>query len=126
MGLDGDIPVLNGKVLEELRSLETRLRKPKLIANALDKLRQTAPGLFAQMHAGMAARDARAISAAGHALGSSSSALGAMRIRALCERLDLLGADDPLDGIPDLLGQLEAEYKAAVEAVEEFIKAKRP
>jgi HPt (histidine-containing phosphotransfer) domain-containing protein len=120
--LEEDMPVLSEKVLDEFRDLQTRLRKPKLLANALDRLRETAPGLFARMRAGIEAGDAKAISAAGHALGSSSAALGAMRVREICKRLDLLREHDPLDGVPDLLTQLETEYAAAVEALDRFIQ----
>jgi HPt (histidine-containing phosphotransfer) domain-containing protein len=120
--LEEDMPVLNGEVLEELSGLQTRLRKPKLMANALHRFRATAPGLIARMRAGLEARDAKAIGAAGHALGSSSGSLGAMRVREVCKRLDLLREHESLDGVPDLLAQLEAEYAAAVEALDHFIR----
>jgi HPt (histidine-containing phosphotransfer) domain-containing protein len=74
------------------------------------------------MRAGVQAGDAKAISAAGHALGSSSAALGAMRVREICKRLDLLREHDSLDGVPDLLTQLETEYAAAVDALDQSIR----
>ncbi len=124
VALEKDIPVLNGKVLEDFTVLEKRLRKPKLLSNALDKLRQTAPGLFARLRAGIASGDGKAISDAAHALGSSSTALGAMRVHALCKQLDVLGAQRRLDGIPELLTLLEKEYAVAIDALDQFIQQK--
>jgi CheY-like chemotaxis protein len=77
-------------------------------------------GRIEAMRAAIAASDAAALSSAAHAMKSASANVGAMRVRHLCERLEMLGRTGTTQGAAALFEELEREYAEAKKALEEL------
>jgi len=76
-----------------------------------------APELLAEIRTAAAGSDLRALKRAAHALGSSSTQIGASRLAELCEALEQGVRNGTLPGTPAWLPPLEAEFERVLQAV---------
>lgn len=76
----------------------------------IDLYLQTAPQHMRELLNAIQQGDARALSRTAHTFKSSSAQLGAEKLAALCDRLDLLGRSGSAQGTQALLEQVECEF----------------
>ncbi|HTU01644.1 MAG TPA: Hpt domain-containing protein [Candidatus Sulfotelmatobacter sp.] len=122
MSTEPDLPILNRKPLEELRTIGARIKRPDLVRSAFLAFRNSAPDRIQALKAGAAQNDPKAISTSAHALNSSSASVGAARVSALCKRIEMLANGGSLEGADELVEAVEGEYSAAVQALEMFLQ----
>ncbi len=116
----GAPPVLAPQALEQLRALQQGSR-PDLIARVINVYLTDAPRLLAAMRDAVRRGDASALEQAAHSLKSSSAALGAGALSACCKELEVMGHAKALARAETLLVQAEAGYRAAGEALTDYL-----
>ena len=95
-----------------------RLRRfggDKLVREMIDLYLTTAPERLAAARNGASSGDLPSTELALHSLKSSSAQLGAIRVGKLSERGELIARTGTLDGIPDLVVEMEDELARAAE-----------
>ena len=103
-------PPLNQKLLEDLRALQ-REGVPDMLTRMIDAYMRSAPGTREKLHEAVAEEDPDALGKAAHSLKSSSSNLGAFRLRDLCKQLEDIGRANSTKGAAEILEEFEQEYK---------------
>jgi two-component system, sensor histidine kinase and response regulator len=81
-----------------------------IVPQLIEIFLQTAPRDIEKAAAALRNSDATDLENAAHKLKGSSSNLGAARLRDLCQRLEKLGRDGPLQDAPELVAAVEAEF----------------
>jgi HPt (histidine-containing phosphotransfer) domain-containing protein len=114
--MDESLPLLDSVVLDELRTSvggdEEFVRElaGAYVAESADHLEG--------MKAAAAAGDAEAIVRPAHSLKSSSAALGAMRLSAMCKEIEHAGRAGQA-ATPARVAQVDATWQATVKAMQE-------
>lgn len=90
-----DTPVLDGAVVAELR--ESVGGDDAFVVELAGAYLAEAPGQLADMETAAKGGDAAAIVRPAHTLKSSSAALGAMRLAALCRKIEFDGREGRVD-----------------------------
>jgi len=103
------------KVLDTLRALP---RGAASLKQVLRTYLKATPSLVAALQDAISRGDASAVRQAAHSLRSSSAAVGALSLAALCKALEDMGRANTLTTAHTLLGRLEAEYAAVCAALE--------
>ncbi|MEM7582734.1 MAG: response regulator [Acidobacteriota bacterium] len=109
---------LERKALDEIRDLESK-GAHGLLERMIHGYLRTARELQETLGEGIAQGDAEAIRSSSHTLKSNSASLGAIRLAALYERLEIMARQGVLGGAPRVLAAVEPELekvRAALEA----------
>jgi CheY-like chemotaxis protein len=106
---------IDSKVLDTLRALPHGAASLEQVLRTYLKV---TPSLVAALQDAISRGQASAVRQAAHSLNSSSAAVGAVSLAALCKELEDLGRANTLTTAHTLLGRLEAEYAAVCAALE--------
>jgi len=89
------------------------------LAELIAAFEEDANKLLAELREAAAENNAEGLRRAAHTLKGSSATLGAMRLSAMCQELELMGCQGRLAGVTERVAQIETEYehvKAALAA----------
>ncbi|MEW6211328.1 MAG: response regulator, partial [Acidobacteriota bacterium] len=111
-----EMEVLDRSILETLRGLQSE-GEPDILTELTEMFFQDTPSRLAALSEAIDRAEAQNIALAAHALKGSSAHLGAMRMSALCLKLETLGRTGIVAGTDALLAQLEAEFLRVREAL---------
>lgn len=117
-GLDGDRPVVDVRVLEELVGPE-----PDVIADFLHQYRRSARSLVADLRAAADANDLVAIGGAAHKLKSASRAIGACALGDLSALLEHTATERQPEAVQALLPTLDLAFAAVEHALGHLLAA---
>ncbi len=107
-------------ILDDLRSLQDE-GEPDLVAEVVQLFLDDSPRRVIAIRAAAVAGDASQLGKAAHGLKGSAANVGAVRLRALCERLEHMGkAGHTAIGAP-LVDELEREYARVQAALEPLL-----
>lgn len=116
MDLDPTLPTLDREVLAELERAGRSISQPDLVAEVFETFRQGGLPLLSGIDAGIRQADPLAVFTCAHKLKSSSGAVGAARLVALCDALQRLGKRGVLEGAAELYAAIQTEYAAVLAA----------
>jgi HPt (histidine-containing phosphotransfer) domain-containing protein len=108
--------VINLEVLDNIRLLQGQ-DSPALLKTIIYTYLGHAPQLLAALHDAGVRSDALSLQRAAHSLKSSSIALGATTLAALCQDLELMGRQQNLANVTTVLAAVTAEYDLVREAL---------
>jgi len=108
--------VLDERAFAQLREMVGD--DPEFIADFIGTFLRTAPKQVAEIREGMDAGDAARVQMAAHTLKSNSADMGARRLSELARRFEHAGRDGDLAGVKGALGDLEAAFAEARDALE--------
>jgi CheY-like chemotaxis protein len=108
---------LNPDSLDKIRALQ-RPRTPSLLKKVVDLYLEKAPGQIHMLHDAFDKNDSHCLCHAAHSLKSSSANLGAHGLAALCQDLEECGYQQQLDGVHELLSQVDAEFTRVRQALQ--------
>ena len=97
------------QVLDEYRQMGIG-NGPDFVTQLIDQYLAEATAQLAAIAGAVSQRDAPVLRAAAHTLKGSSSAVGANRLAAACEQLEMLARVPNFDGVPALVSALGAEF----------------
>ena len=106
LGPDADLPATDASALDRLR----RFGGGKLLREMIALFLAAAPERIQAARRAEARGDAHDIELALHSLKSSSAQLGAMQMQRLCEAGEQRARAQSLDGLRQLIDELENEY----------------
>ncbi len=104
--------VLDPTILLSLRRLEDS-SDPGFVRQLIGIFLHDTPARLGALRAAVGRGDAPAIRQLAHSIKGSSASLGARRIAALCAELQQCGHGGSLDGVEDLLLQVEHAFQEA-------------
>jgi HPt (histidine-containing phosphotransfer) domain-containing protein len=108
-------------VLDDLRVLHAT-GEPDLVAEVVQLFLDDSPRRVSAIRAAAAAGDASQLGEAAHGLKGSAANVGAVQLRALCERLEHLGKSGDTSLSTLLVAALEAEYPRVQAALEPLVR----
>ena len=111
-----DEVVLDASVLADLRDTQGP-GEANFVPNLIAIFQADLAERLAALRRGLAAADAAQISHHAHALKGSASELGARRMRAICERIELRARSGAITAIQPILRELEGEAELVREAL---------
>jgi signal transduction histidine kinase/DNA-binding response OmpR family regulator/HPt (histidine-containing phosphotransfer) domain-containing protein len=117
-----DEAVLDEATLDRVRDLH-KLGGPNLLGRMAELYAANSRTLIGSARAAVAARDARAVLQAAHALKSSSGSVGALRLAERCETLENAGRFATLDGADAMLQAIVAEHARVLRALDSLTAA---
>jgi HPt (histidine-containing phosphotransfer) domain-containing protein len=88
----------------------TELGGEEFLFEMIDLFQEQGPKKLQEARTALAAGDPRTVNRAVHSLKSSAANLGAERLRMLAARIEKLTADQMVEGLPQLLDELEQTY----------------
>ena len=117
--LDGSSPAseeapLDHEVLQSLRELGDEGFMAELVSLFVGEV----PSLLVSLRDALGREDTGAVERVAHALHGSCGNIGAVRMAALCEKLQHAGASGDLARAPGLVGEVEAEFGRVCPALE--------
>ncbi|MEO8483903.1 MAG: Hpt domain-containing protein [Acidobacteriota bacterium] len=101
---------IDSTVLQEFRSQGLSSGPGDFVPQLIDEYLLDASAHMATIHDAIARRDAPSLARATHSLKGSSSAVGAIGMAAMCDRLEQLARAATLDTTPALVSSLESEF----------------
>lgn len=107
-----DVPVIDSEAIANLRALGAE-GDDSFLHEIVTLFLEDTPKRFAELRTSFAAGDTPKFSRAAHSIKGSASNLGAMRVRALAEKLEYTSKQSGLAGLDALFADLEAEFAAA-------------
>jgi signal transduction histidine kinase/CheY-like chemotaxis protein/HPt (histidine-containing phosphotransfer) domain-containing protein len=110
---------LNPVALDNIRNLQ-RPGAPDVLSKVIRLYFDSSPQLLEEMRRAVENSDAAKLRYAAHALKSASANLGAVELAAFCQQMEALGKEQRLVGAPELLANLEQEFRNACEALAEL------
>lgn len=111
------VALLDQEVLENLRDLPGE-GADDLLGELIILFAQEAPPRIAGLRDALHQADAKRVMQVAHSLKGSSANLGATRMTALCNQLELMGRDGNLDGGVRLHQELVSEYPRVMLALD--------
>ena len=87
---------------------------PESMARVLEAMAGDAERLLAGVRHALATNNPKAFSLYAHSLKSNSLTVGAVKVGALYEELEILGATDSLSGAESKVDQAESEYRRLI------------
>jgi len=108
--------VIDLAVLEDLRALQGN-DSPGFLAKIIHTYLDHTPQLLATLHEAVARDDALTLQRTAHSLKSSSAALGATTLAALCQDLEMRGHQQNLENVTPVLAAATAEYEMVREVL---------
>ncbi|NPV61847.1 MAG: PAS domain S-box protein [Methanotrichaceae archaeon] len=116
-------PAVDRKALEELRKLQTE-DDPDIVQELIEMYLGRAPARIAALKEALMGDKPQELCKEAHDLKSSSAILGAVRLSAICEKLEAMGRSGSLDTASELIERAEAELELAKDALESEIEQK--
>ena len=117
---DPEGPLLDPRMLQELRLLEIEGEERPI--HRLDReLRTTGGERLARLRQAVADDDAKSLWEVSHSLKSLTGFLGAVKVSALCERLEALGRRGALDEANEPIAALAVELENVLRALDEHL-----
>jgi PAS domain S-box-containing protein len=110
-------PPVDIHVLNSIRALQ-RKGKPNLVEKVITHYLHHAPELMASLRLAESQNNPHQIEDAAHSLKSSSGNVGALSLADLCRELEALGRSHDLSRAPEILAQMEKEFKRVTAALE--------
>lgn len=110
-----DTPLLDHAILSELR--ESVGGDDAFVVELVGAYLAEGQGHVNDMFAAAAAGDAAAVVRPSHTLKSSSAALGAMRLAAICRAIEASGRDGRAEGLAAQVEEAQQVWEATVEAL---------
>jgi CheY-like chemotaxis protein/HPt (histidine-containing phosphotransfer) domain-containing protein len=107
---------LDEKALQEIKSLQ-RDGTPSIVARLVDSYLSSSPTLVEELGAAVSESRADAVEMSAHSLKSSSATLGALKLAALCRKLEELGRSNSLRNASDVFQELRREFVLVCEAL---------
>ena len=108
--------VIDLQVLDDIRALQGE-DSPAFLDQIIHTYLEHTPQLFAALHEAVVRNNALTLQRTAHSLKSSSAALGATTLAALCQDLELLGRQQNLEKVTAVLATATAEYELVREAL---------
>lgn len=108
-------------VLDDLRSLQDE-GDPDLVAEVVQLFLEDSPQRVVAIRTAASAGDASLLGAAAHGLKGSAANVGAVRLRAVCERLEHMGKLGLASDSSPLVAELEVEYARVHVALEPLVR----
>jgi len=108
--------VLDLEALDNIRALQGE-DSPEFLDKIIHTYLDHARRLLATLHEAAARNDALALQKTAHNLKSSSAALGATTLAALCRDLEMMGHQQNLENVTTVLAAATAEYAMVREAL---------
>jgi signal transduction histidine kinase/CheY-like chemotaxis protein len=105
---------LDRNVLSSLRELQPE-NEPDFLTELIDLFLEDSGVLMGELRIAVAEGDAGGVRQAAHTLKGSSGSLGAMKLSRMCVEAELMGRAGHLEGMRELLPQIEEEYELARE-----------
>ena len=115
---DGD-QVLDGAALDELREMEAR--GAISVHEIVELFHQSGEDILPALHQALAQREAGDLEREAHTLKGSARDLGALRLAAVCQRLEDLGREESFAGAADLITGIEAAFEEAKGAIDAYL-----
>ena len=115
---DGD-QVLDGAALDELREME--IRGAISVRTIAELFHQGGEANLPALHQALAQSEAGDLEREAHTLKGSARDLGALRLAAVCQRLEDLGREQSFAGAADLIAEIEAAFEEAKEAIDAYL-----
>ena len=113
--------VLDQSVLEDLFALEDS-GQPGLLKELVDYYVESTPQQIEQIRLAVAEKDCKRLERAAHALKGSSNSLGMKQLASLFLELEMKGRANSLDGIENILGQLEPAFATGSMALAKVVQ----
>jgi CheY-like chemotaxis protein/HPt (histidine-containing phosphotransfer) domain-containing protein len=110
--------VINSAALDNIRQLQ-RSDKPDLLEKIVSIYMNDSPGLLNALREALEQGDAQQVRMHAHRFKSGSANLGALRLAALCKRLEDMGSNNELEGALTLLNRVENEFRAVSVALQD-------
>ena len=110
------VPVFDSSKIDELRSFQPP-HLPSLIPQIIQRFVSELEVRSEAIAAAVRGRDVVTLQGHAHTLKSSSAMLGAMRVSAICERIEQLGSAGAAEQVFALSNRLLIELRAAVESL---------
>ena len=101
-------------MLDDIRRLKTRQKKPDLLNQLVTIYFDNSPPLFQKIEKALASVDKTALNKAAHTLKSSNAQIGAVRLASLCQQLEEIARDGKLEAASEMLQDMKDEYKEVV------------
>jgi HPt (histidine-containing phosphotransfer) domain-containing protein len=117
-----EMAVLDESALEAIREVQ-EAGAPDLIAETVELFLGTTPVRLTTLRTAVAAGDATAIRAMGHAIKGSCLLLGLTRLGKACEMMERSGVEGNLDTTPLWLDRIESELALATERLTQLTGA---
>lgn len=102
--------VLDRPTLSRLRELQ-EAGEPDVVAELGAIFLSNAPSRIASMREALERNDPDALHRAAHSMKSASASIGALRLSRLCAEIEALGREARLDGVEEMLRDLDAEFE---------------
>ncbi|HEX8855045.1 MAG TPA: response regulator, partial [Thermoleophilaceae bacterium] len=99
--------VLDPDALERLRA---GAGDPAFVAELVDMFASDAPALLDTLHHALEEADAEEVRRSAHTLKSNARVFGATRLAEVCQAIENLARAETLQGVDELLGQVDGEY----------------
>jgi HPt (histidine-containing phosphotransfer) domain-containing protein len=113
------VPPIDPNAIDALRSLSPD--DDSFLRDLIRIFLKDSPERLAEIEEALAQGDATRMARAAHSLKGSSSNFGAIRLQAASEKVELLGRQGALAGVPPLIPSLKAEYGAVRTALEALL-----
>ena len=95
---------------------------PALVIELVQTFFEEAPRLLETLRRGLTDNSPKEVRRAAHSLKSNGAALGAVRFTSVCRQAEIAAAADDVAGAARLVGQIEAEYETARQALEAVVQ----
>lgn len=111
--------VIDPAVIESLRALGGG--DDAFLSDLIRTFLDETPVILGRLRAAVAQHDAAGIRLNAHSLKGSSAEFGASWLAELCRQLEMAGKSQDLDSAPDLLAEIEDEYRRVQSALTRLI-----
>jgi HPt (histidine-containing phosphotransfer) domain-containing protein len=88
----------------------------------IESFLEEAPKLLEELHQSQSAKDAQGLRRAAHSLKGNSVDFGALSLAALCRQLENEARENHLDGLVDLIAQIDAAYPLVELALRDILQ----
>jgi HPt (histidine-containing phosphotransfer) domain-containing protein len=112
-GASGSEVSLEAAALQNLRDIGGE----EFLIEVVDVFLADAPALITSLRSSLERRDTEELRRAAHTLKSNGSTLGAIVFAELCRVVEQHAKDGRLDGVSQLVGQIEQDYRTLEEAL---------
>lgn len=109
-------PIIDAQTIDTLRQAQIP-GEPDFVGELVEALMIEAPELLDRMARAMPVADAAALRRAAHSLKSAAANLGALRLRDVCEALELMASTGDTNGAEPLVARAGHEYEQALAAL---------
>ena len=109
---------MNQLNLEALHALlETVGGDWDFVSELAEEFFANSPNLIHEINSGLETADANVVRRAAHSLKSTSASFGAMALSDMCKQVEAAARDGNLDGLTEIVAQIENEYKQSTELI---------